>query len=67
MTLSSGEFKKKHVYRGSMRTIPERKASINGHVTSINPEMLRATFEHTITRFEHVIESNEMHIEQTYE
>ena len=53
-----------HVYRGNMQTIPELKASITRYVSSIDRETLRATVEHAITRFEHVIDVNGMHIEQ---
>ena len=44
-------------------TVPELKASITRNVFSIDRETLRATVEHTKTRFEHVIDVNGMHIE----
>ena len=47
-----------------MQTVPKLKESIPRHVSSIDRETLRATVEHAITRFEHVIYVNEMHIEQ---
>ena len=37
---------KSHVYRGSTRTIPDLKASITRHVTSLDRETLCATIEH---------------------
>ena len=54
-----------HVYRGNIRTVPELKASITRHVSTINRENLRATIEQAIARFEHVIDVNGKHIQQT--
>ena len=50
-----------------MQNILELKASRMRHVSSINRETFRTTAEHVITRFEHVIGANEMHIEQICE
>ena len=43
------------------------KESIPRHVSSIDRETLRATVEHTVTHFEHMIDANVMHIEQIYD
>ena len=40
-------------------TVPKLKASTTRRVSSIDLETLRATVEHAITRFEHVIDANE--------
>ena len=45
-------------------TVPELKASIMRNVFSIDRETLRATVEHAITSFEHVIDVNGMHTEK---
>ena len=58
-------FSKEYIYRESMRTVLELKASITRHVTSIDREILLATIEHAITRFQQIIASNGMHIGQT--
>ena len=51
------------VLTGNTETVPELKASITYHVSSIYRETLRPTVDYTITRFEHGIDVNEMHIE----
>ena len=45
------------------RPVPEFKASITCHVSSIVRETFRATVEDAIKCFEHVIEVNGLHIE----
>ena len=55
-------FLKDYVYRGKIQTLPEMKASILHRVSSIDLEILRATVEQAITRFERVIDVNGMHI-----
>ena len=57
-------FLKDHAYRGNIQIVLELKESKPRHVSSIDRENLRATVEHAITRFEHVIDANGMHIEQ---
>lgn len=56
-------FLKDRVYGRSIRTVADLKASITRHVAAIDRETLRATIEHAITRFEHVLDVNGMHIE----
>ena len=60
-------FHKIYVYREIIQTIPELKASITRHVSSIYRETLHATVEHIITHFEPVTGANEMHISQIYD
>ncbi|GBM41904.1 hypothetical protein AVEN_13622-1 [Araneus ventricosus] len=57
-------FLKYRVCGGSIRTLPELETSIRRHVATIDRETLRATVEYAITRFEHVLQANGMHIEQ---
>ena len=57
------EFLKDHVNREIIQTVSEFKERITRHVSSTDRESLRATVEHAITRFEHVIDVNEMNIE----
>ena len=61
------EFLKNHVNRGNIQTSPGLKESItrkHESTSSIDRGPFRATAEHSITRFEHVINLNGMHIEQ---
>ena len=48
----------------TMQAVPELKESITHYVSSIARETLRETIDYAITRFEHVIDVNGMHIEQ---
>ena len=57
-------FLKDRVYRGNIQTIPELKARITRHVTSIATETLRSTVGQAVTQFERVIDVNGMHIVQ---
>ncbi|GFU21906.1 uncharacterized protein TNCV_3283781 [Trichonephila clavipes] len=43
---------------GGIRTLPDLKASIIHHLTEIPRELLRATIESVIMRFQHVIDIN---------
>ena len=55
---------KDRVYQGNVRTLADLKTNIIRHVTSISPEMLRATVDHAVLRFQHVIQEDGCHIEQ---
>ena len=50
-------FLKDHAYRRNIETVPEFKESITRYVSSIDRETIPITVEHTITRFEYVIEA----------
>ena len=55
---------KDRAYRGNIQTVPELKESIPHHVSSTDRETFRAIVEHAVTRFEHMINANGMHIEE---
>ncbi|PRD25630.1 UNVERIFIED_CONTAM: hypothetical protein NCL1_40335 [Trichonephila clavipes] len=52
---------------GGIRTLPDLKASIIRHVAEIPRELLRATIENSMMRFQHVIEVNGEYIENIME
>ncbi|GFX17299.1 uncharacterized protein TNCV_3553061 [Trichonephila clavipes] len=55
-------FLKDRVYSGGIRTLPDLKASIIRLVAEILRELLLATIENAIIRFQHVIDVNRAHI-----
>ncbi|GFT37798.1 uncharacterized protein TNCV_4128711 [Trichonephila clavipes] len=55
-------FLKDRVCRGGIRTLPDLKALIIRHVAEIPRELLHATIENVIMRFQHVIDVNGAHI-----
>ena len=49
---------KNNVYRENIQIVPELKENTTCHISSIDRETLRATVEHAITLFEHMIDAN---------
>ena len=43
------KFLENNVYKGNIQIVPELKASITRHVSSVDQEALRTTVEHAIT------------------
>ncbi|GFV44141.1 uncharacterized protein TNCV_2770371 [Trichonephila clavipes] len=56
-------FLKDHVYSGGIRTLRDLEASIIHHEAEIPRELLCATIENAIMRYQHVIDVNGAHIE----
>lgn len=56
-------FLKDRVYGAGVRVVYDLVASKTRHVYTIDEEALRATVEHTITNFGHLLDENGMIIE----
>ena len=61
--MTSGYYLKATVYGDNINNLAELKNVIHRHVRNIRPDMLRATVENALMRFNLLSENGESHIE----
>ena len=51
------------VYRQQYASVAELKSSVTKHLRCVTKEILKATVDHAVLRFQHVVASGGSHIE----